>query len=67
MKWRPISEAPDTDRDMLLWVDGSALVGHRAYEKGMRSRGWWYCELETIGEYLRPTHWMPLPEPPEVG
>lgn len=63
MEWRPISEAPDTDRDMLLWVNGWAVVGHRAYAKD----GWWYCELETTGEYVEPTHFMPLPEPPEVG
>ena len=62
MKWLPISEAPKDANDRLLWtIDGYAVVGHMSYVDSHL----WYCELETTGDYVTPTHWMPLPEPPE--
>ena len=63
--WQPISSAPRDDDSvnvgMLLW-DGSDIV------RGFRD---WQDENEFLREDGlpfrdgdRPTHWMPLPEPP---
>lgn len=59
--WRPIETAPMDNVDKLLWVDGFAIVGRRSYT----GDGTWYCELETTGDYVEPTHWMPLPDAPQ--
>lgn len=58
-EWRPIETAPRCGMQLLLWVpNGGWLTG---FFNGATGR--W-----DDGEYrddLRPTHWMPLPEPPE--
>lgn len=55
MKWQPIETAPK---------DGVFIIsdGEKA------SVGWWYGQLLTgwLPADHKPTHWMPLPEPPEA-
>jgi hypothetical protein len=61
--WQPIETAPRDGTEILFWVapemsEGWAEVGHwfeTAHD------GWWVAH--TIER--KPTHWMPLPEPPK--
>lgn len=59
--WRPIDTAPKDGQDVLLNYEGRVPVV-AAWFRG----GWAPMDLE--GEHLPsiPTHWMPLPAPPEV-
>ena len=67
--WQPIETAPRDGDTVLLCVQGHVTVGgwlDRAaqdieeYEPGAWE-GWWTLDADE-GE---PTHWMPLPSPPE--
>ena len=58
-EWRPIETAPKC-----VWV----LIGGHSYDVGI---GWqspdgtWRCQLRS--GRVNPTHWLPLPEPPQAG
>lgn len=81
MKWRPISEAPRDGTKILAWSEGRGAretywrlygVGSPAredYIKGLGPSGaWdWVEPMNNWAASWNPTHWMPLPEPPEVG
>ena len=55
--WQPIKTAPRDGENVLLWWFGRPVIG------SWLKRGEW-CD-ETLGTYdEKPTHWMPLPEPP---
>ena len=55
--WQPIDTAPKDGTEVLLWWFRRHVVG--SYVAG----GW---TDESLGQYdVSPTHWMPLPEPPE--
>jgi hypothetical protein len=69
-EWQPIETAPikPFDKDgwymkhsdyLLLWNGGFILIGSYAYTQ--HGNGKW----EANGRICRPTHWMPLPEPPK--
>ncbi len=62
MKWQPIETAPKDKTHVALLRqngDGSVTYGHGFY---MPMEGW-ICWAH-YGNKL-PTHWMPLPPPPE--
>jgi len=65
MNWQPIETAPKTGVGILVyqpWKSGydEIMIGH--YANGwVRSETSSYDELDKI----HPTHWMPLPEPPQ--
>lgn len=59
--WQPIETAPK---------DGTRVLMHKAgVGKYSTFVGWWNCRDESwrdISHLFRdPSHWMPLPEPPE--
>ncbi len=68
-KWQPIETAPKDGTRLILWgrEDG---VGEPRVWLGSWSTGCWYApswvayEHRSETEYLQPTHWMPVPEPP---
>lgn len=66
MTWQPIGTAPTGDGDLLLfrvdeWGDADILVGWRSYD------GWRYnVNGDDPPLTPHPTHWMPLPEPPQT-
>ena len=79
MKWRPIETAPN-DGTLILLSGGKdswgsklrrAYIGKRGRTKTING----YDEFWLIEDYdsrygcrtVHPTHWMPLPEPPEEG
>jgi hypothetical protein len=60
--WIAVSERlPEKDGSVLVAWDTREPVGI-----GHFSDGEWVDPHFAISEYGRPTHWMPLPEPPEV-
>ena len=67
--WQDIETAP---KDRTLWlVEDGALSGLRVAHQEM---GWWVPDKryeaggywQGVSNILAPTHWMPLPDPPEV-
>lgn len=73
MEWMPIETAP---KDKDVWVYGLATpwAGSSPFswqgQAGWNEEdaSWWTTSHDDTGEVLivRPTHWMPLPPPPEI-
>lgn len=71
--WQPIETAP---KDKDIWVYGTAKVWSNSDEflwqgqSGWNSEdsSWWTTSHDDCGEVLivKPSHWMPLPQPPEA-
>ena len=60
--WLPIETAPKDGGEMLLY-NGYVCIGYwHGFEKV-------FCSFANIvpGIDVKPTHWMPLPDPPDVG
>jgi len=64
-RWIPIETAPKDGREILL-----ARVGQNEVGKDLGI--WWCCSgfwsdkwTDGIDSLANPTHWMPLPQPPE--
>lgn len=57
MEWQPIESAPTGTRELVV-------CGRSIYVAENRAFGW----VTVPGRYaVHPTHWMPLPDPPEVS
>jgi hypothetical protein len=69
--WRPITTAPKDGTAILIWPAQSALTGSTEcmiISYVVRWHDWKEAWIEASGEEydtFHPTHWMPLPEPPE--
>lgn len=67
MEWQPIETAPKDDETLVLLWAAPAPASH----DGGMDVGWWYYPKERWNAQhggslnFRPTHWMPLPEPPQ--
>lgn len=66
--WQPIGTAPKDADLILLYLDGSGV--RPGYWEDLREPGFW-CAVESQGLtggkwYSEPTHWMPLPAPPQL-
>ena len=61
MTWQPIETAPTDCGELLLWVPDAEAVRIGTYSPGFQ--GGWHLGWTPIR--IHPTHWMPLPEPPE--
>ena len=58
--WIPCSERmPDIDVEVLVYFDGYIYIDSLYYDKNLKEY-WWQ------GNDRLPTHWIPLPEMPEV-
>jgi hypothetical protein len=65
-EWQPIETAPTGGKWVLLWwpeITDCALVGYRMPLGWHCPIGDGYDESDLRG--IGPTHWMPLPPPPE--
>ena len=60
--WQPIETAPKDGLQRVLITDGSR-VRESYYVKSQFSNGYW--NIDGNGAFLAPTHWMPVPSPPE--
>lgn len=61
-EWQPIETAPKDGREILLFARGNRdFIGVGQWAKGNlpETYGWFWSFA------IRPTHWMPLPEPPQ--
>lgn len=68
-RWNPIETADKDGLHVLLWSPSTfskvpQFIGYWRASDFEGSEGVW---LSTAGTLLRPTHWMPLPEPPEIS
>lgn len=60
-KWQPIGTAPKDDNEVLLYSpDGSIVIASWREDANM-----WDADFGWVK--TGPTHWMPLPEPPDGG
>lgn len=59
--WREIDSAPKNEIDVLLFWNGEETVGY--YSVDLEDPRWLHQTSEWRGQ---PTHWMPLPPPPEA-
>ena len=65
MEWQPIETAPKDGSVIIVWYF-SPLFARWCYvgkgeKKGWASQDYW---LSDDFEEYKPTHWMPLPQPP---
>ena len=61
--WQPIETAPRDGTTVLLWlVDGQMMIDGEYAIQGFHSARAWRTEFHVTAE---PTHWQPLPTPPE--
>ena len=59
LRWIPVGEIlPEDGRKVLAFDEHLPIV-----QTARRHGSYWDCEGL---DFLKPTHWMPLPEPPEV-
>lgn len=67
-EWQPIETAPKNkrflavDKERAQYDDGWAVCDYNGYGGYLNVCGVGGYEIETD---IRPTHWMPLPEPPK--
>jgi len=70
MDWQPIETAPKDGPPILIYDSGDSWSGIIEPEPVIYVcvwEGWNKCWVEADGEQysvFKPTHWMPLPEPP---
>jgi hypothetical protein len=79
MNWQPIATAPRDGTDIIvMYHHNETQIVHAAFWLDLQDMdseeteqvGWWsYDKSEAarvmLTGFLTPTHWMPLPEPPE--
>lgn len=70
MKWEPIETAPQNGTQVLLFgkLDGEIHgdFGDPVICVGSKPHGQWYLDnTDCYAVYCEPTHWMPLPLPPQ--
>jgi hypothetical protein len=76
-KWQPIETAPKTPKRVLLWgtAYGDPIIATAYWDDDPacpHCHGWHFIQADDGMEYvLEPdevvyTHWMPMPEPPDV-
>lgn len=64
--WRPIESAPKDRRSILVWCDGNRCAYTAVWLECGRESHWY--SFGGIGRLKdEPTHWRPLPSPPELS
>jgi imidazoleglycerol phosphate synthase glutamine amidotransferase subunit HisH len=67
MYWRPIETAPQDGSRLLGWVDGEVRFIFYGKTSHVPIYGWNVCDQGAEDcDLVMPTHWMPLPPPPEA-
>lgn len=64
MEWQPIETAPKDGTKILSFEDDEFAVVWWQLDRWGKE-GQWSVTASRGGWYLSPTHWMPLPNPPE--
>lgn len=67
-EWQPIETAPKNASEIILGDEGCSYSGFWCAAKNYWGEIGWYEESNRGGSYsahpLQPTHWQPLPKPP---
>lgn len=70
VEWKPIETAPKDGRPIILGGPGVSGEGFWMGDPDRNYReltGWFYSDDDVLtARPTNPTHWMPLPEPPNV-
>lgn len=70
-QWQPIETAPKDGSVVLgYWVaslDGIDVTGDKCYALTLWMGGEWVSADDCDISFADPTHWMPLPTPPQGG
>ena len=65
MKWQSIKTAPKDGREILVYHKVAGFMSISYWEDGV---GWVKASedgFDAFNEEEQPTHWMPVPEPPD--
>ena len=74
--WQPIETAPKNGTIIDVWLGDCDESDRKFYCSGetRRSPGWAWANNKwrpwgglNSATFVKPTHWMPLPDPPESG
>lgn len=63
--WQGIETAPRDGRDCLVWTYGACEAGPMLHIASYGESGGWSGWTSVDGFPTYPSHWMPLPDPPE--
>lgn len=66
-KWQPIETAPMTSRARLIWCPEIQCTFAVTWHDEDKEWVIWPGGRPLAYLAVTPTHWMPLPEPPETG
>lgn len=66
MEWQPIETAPKNQR-LLVWTGQEIYAAHWAISSITGDESWIVAEWGTEGDQaiVKPSHWMPLTDPPK--
>lgn len=68
-EWQPIETAPKDGSDILVWDDFEISITFWGKTAHVPIYGWIQVDFGDLYDLEpmepQPTHWMPLPEPPE--
>jgi len=65
-EWIDVNEKlPERGEPVLVYGSRGGIYTAVYGNRGGFSNQWW--KLNSNSHYCNPTHWMPLPEPPEVN
>ncbi len=63
--WKPIESAPKDGRWLLGWEADGEFMDAPGYIIMHFNNGAWERDGDEFSLYVEPTHWMPLPLPPQ--
>jgi len=70
--WEPIETAPKDGSRIMVWIPDTlsqygnvVTAAHAAFACWYPKESFWVAEDPLIASVQTPTHWMPLPPPPE--
>lgn len=64
-KWLPIESAPEDDAVLIYTTSGWIDTAYYVADEDTGERIWEWFGAGKIHPKHTPTHWMPLPDPPE--
>jgi len=66
-EWATIETAPKDGQDLILYMPWTGFVRTGRYRVRGNNAGYWSADFgKTKARIGEPTHWMPLPPPPET-